>query len=60
MGFEKGHQNSAVIRRPEREMEAGSSSRQGYYPVSGENRQVDLPTGGHTAGIGDGLLSHTP
>ena len=60
MGFEEGHQNRAVVGRPEREMEAGFGSRQGYYPVSGENRQVDLPAGGHTGSIGDGLLSHSP
>jgi hypothetical protein len=60
MGLEKGHQNRAVVRRPEREMEAGPSSRQGYYPISGENRQVDLPAGGHTGSIGDELLSHSP
>jgi hypothetical protein len=60
IGLEKGHQNGAVVRRPEREMEAGFGSRQGYYPVSGENRQVDLPTGGFTGSIRDGLLSHSP
>jgi hypothetical protein len=60
MGFEKGHQNKAVIKRPEREMEAGFSSRQGYYPIPRENRQADLLTGGHTASIGDRLLSHSP
>jgi hypothetical protein len=59
MGFEKGHQDRAVIRWPEREMEAGSSSCQGYHPISGENRQVDLLTRGHTGSIGDGLLSHS-
>ena len=36
-----------------------SGSRQGYHPIPGKNRQVDLPTGGHTGSIGDGLLSHS-
>jgi hypothetical protein len=60
MEFEKGRQNRAVVTWPEREMEAGSSSSQGYYPVLGESRQVDLPTGGRTGGIRDGLLLHSP